>query len=431
MLFIIASFTSVRTNVTLSPSPSVSPLAAADAVAPLAGRSPEGLIEEARQRARRRRLRRGGGALIVLVAIGAIGGLLWITNPPFAGTGDVSQVTAVGTARNGLIAYGNADGLFVLRSNGTGLRRLAPCHTGGSKAQCEISQYAWSPDGSRLVFVRGEPRLRGPSRMALLTVGADGSKPRQLASCAVPGADGNDWCGWGYRSTVSWSPDSTRVVFSHGDNLSVADVRTGQVRQLTHCPTARCLDLHPDWSRHGGRIAFARGKAVYTVRPNGSDLRRVDAGPVSNPVWSPDGTRLALDTLGGIATIRTDGSSRMVVTPSGSPATGADMPAWSPDGNRITYLRTPGARGAFRAEVWVMNADGSDPRRLYTGKCCLSGWARPIWSPDGTRIAFSAVAESGGQRTGGMVVVDADGGGVRPIADPTLAADLLAWQPVR
>ena len=57
-------------------------------------------------------------------------------------------------------------------------------------------------------------------------------------------------------------------------------------------------------------------------------------------------------------------------------------PAWSPDGSRIAFT----AESNARHKIWTMNADGSNPTQLTTD----AGFdVSPTWSPDGTRIAFS------------------------------------------
>jgi Tol biopolymer transport system component len=78
------------------------------------------------------------------------------------------------------------------------------------------------------------------------------------------------------------------------------------------------------------------------------------------------------------------------------------FPYWSPDGTRIAYLCCSG----FDASLWVMNADGSDARRLTTGRA-----GSPAWSPDGRRIAYDDHDD------GAIWVVGADGSGARRLAD--------------
>jgi TolB protein len=62
------------------------------------------------------------------------------------------------------------------------------------------------------------------------------------------------------------------------------------------------------------------------------------------------------------------------------------------------------------AEIYVMNADGSDQRRL-TFDPAYDAW--PTWSPDGSQIAFTS--DRGGSP--GIYLMDADGGNVRPVTD--------------
>jgi TolB protein len=60
-------------------------------------------------------------------------------------------------------------------------------------------------------------------------------------------------------------------------------------------------------------------------------------------------------------------------------------PSWSPDGTRIAFRR----ERSGEPEIWIMNADGTQQRRLTDG---LS----PAWSPDGSLVAFAGPSGSSG-----------------------------------
>jgi Tol biopolymer transport system component len=109
-----------------------------------------------------------------------------------------------------------------------------------------------------------------------------------------------------------------------------------------------------------------------------------------------------------IYSVRVDG--RGLVNLSGG--RGSDwLPSVSPDGGRIAFLRNPGPVGA---ELWVMNADGSEQRRL-AGSVSLDSFTRPpSWSPDGRSIAFVGSLTGGAS---GLLVIGADGSGARRLGD--------------
>jgi Tol biopolymer transport system component len=129
-----------------------------------------------------------------------------------------------------------------------------------------------------------------------------------------------------------------------------------------------------------------------------------------------------------------DGSERRRLTEAEPPqndAAGSMSPAWSPDGTRIAFAAQIGTREEDQrlTEIYVMRADGTDPRRLTTNEA-LDG--SPTWSPDGKRIAFTRISEPGtASARSGIVVMDADGGSEVQITQAGLPSfDLSpAWSP--
>ena len=142
-----------------------------------------------------------------------------------------------------------------------------------------------------------------------------------------------------------------------------------------------------------GRIAFqadtGSGNQIYTVRPDGSDLRQIThvSGDAVRPDWSPDGRRLVfeLDTPDSqsLAMMNADGSGLVdLITAPNSFFQGVADPAFTPDGTRIVFEGFDGSEDA----IWSVKLDGSDRRHITSGPCC--GVTDPNVSPDGQTISF-------------------------------------------
>jgi Tol biopolymer transport system component len=117
--------------------------------------------------------------------------------------------------------------------------------------------------------------------------------------------------------------------------------------------------------------------------------------------------RIAFDNFDDVWTINVDGTGLTRLTDSPEPEFD---PSWSPDGAQIAFR----SERSGESEIWVMNADGAQQRRLATG---LS----PAWSPDGSLIAF---ADAGGS----ISVIRPDGTGLRALPH-TEGGEYPSWSP--
>jgi Tol biopolymer transport system component len=257
-----------------------------------------------------------------------------------------------------------------------------------------------------LIGVRGEPidasSLRGRIAFSsgtedVYSINADGSGLERLTKSQSLEFD------------PTWSPDGQRIAYRHqtGDDsttdIYVMDADGSHPRNLT--TSDRFGDWGPDWSADGTWIAWntASGGFVFDlglIHPDGSGRRVIEAGVyVEYPAWSPDGRRIAFMSPATsdpyeIFVMNADGTHVRRLTRS----PGADgWPAWSPDGRQIVFSSerddcayspaeeclTSGDIGPWHT-LYVMNADGTDQRRLTR---TFGQFA--VWSPDGRYILFA------------------------------------------
>lgn len=379
----------------------------------------EALIEEARQRTRRRRRRYVATLLVVLVALV---GLLRLSHGRVHGVstagGSVRPLATARLPKNGKIAFVQDGFLKVSNPDGFGSRVLAGVRVKAGPAgpcawPCEIGAPAWSPSGKQLAFLRGDggsgpgcvSNCRHPD-LSLFAIGSKGLGERRLAPCGNP-------CGSYPIGSFYWSPNGRKIVLP-SVGLTLVDTRTGSIRRLS------ATGENPSWSPDGSRIAYTFAGSLFVVPVAGvGHGRRLAASDDTAPSWSPNGQTLVFGASDAIYTIGADGSGlrRLLAGPI---ASGPGVPAWSPNGKRILYFSTPGTPAHYTPEVWSMSPTGADRERLYRGSCCVGTWTRPIWSPDGAKVAFAWNADA--------IVMNADGSHQRTLA--RFASD-LAWQPVR
>ncbi len=186
------------------------------------------------------------------------------------------------------------------------------------------------------------------------------------------------------------------------------EYRIGQTQQVTR---ARGMELDPAISPDGSMVAYVagpQGQMQLYVRQLGGERDILPTEGVSGhhrwPKWSPDGSRIAFQTLGSSGwSIHVVPSLGGIPTPLVRPDSaggarfssgrltsgqGANSPTWSPDGSAIAY----GVDGS----LYTRSLAGGEATKLVDYSTISTdfpaGIHSPSWSPDGSRIAYVAGA---------------------------------------
>jgi hypothetical protein len=252
------------------------------------------------------------------------------------------------------------------------------------------SQPAWSPDGSRIAFIRNFSTETG-RRNHLMVMNADGRSPKDL-----------DPNGAAIDADPTWSPDGTRIAFARG-TLDVTPRST-----TTHSPIPPATPATSQLFVLSVPMADSDPVPPAVSLLSGNDVDR-------QPAWSPDGTRIAFTRENGASSqifiFTLKGGSGSNPAPILTGGTSTSQPAWSPDGTRLAFTRI-NANGW--GEIWLMDADDGAQQQNLSGGKGDHGYNddSPVWSLDGTRIAFDSNRVA---TTFGVFVMDAHGGPARDL----------------
>jgi len=343
------------------------------------------------------------------------------------------------------------DGLYVVRADGTDLRKVRPEGYGGSAS--------WSPDGKRIAFDCAIPRSQA------CTARADGSGLRRLTnrgqhpkwsprgnklaltqddvSVVLVRPNGSvirtlkatteaDWSPSGRllvaehqivdrsrlyatdpagRSVArltqgrdadtapAWSPSGRRIALRRRSGrqctLAVLDVGSRRVRRIVPRTVDRFCWDRPDWSFDGKRIVFASASDLWSVASRGGRPRRLTRTPgrETGPRFAPDHRSIGFVTRSGIWLLRPNGSRSLLVR-------GGSLFAWSHDGRTLAY---GSYNGLTEQDDLYLRTGDAPPRRLHEG---IDGG--PTWSPDDRLLAF-VHPDKDPHGTSSLLVVDLAG----------------------
>jgi len=268
------------------------------------------------------------------------------------------------------------------------------------------TQPRWSPDGRQIAFV--STRADKPQ---LFVISPFGGEAEQLTESK------------GGVTGFQWAPDGRRIAY-----VARRDLTPDEERREKEKDDAIVVDQNHKLSR------------LWVVDVETRAARELAAGDyqVSDPQWSPDGTRLAFVANptpkaddGSVSDVWVvDASPALTVHRDSAPADsvaaaprarklveneGPDQsPRWSPDGRQIAFLMRRGEAGRLGLlRLAVVPATGGAPRLVAPAFDYAA--TSPVWSGDGTTLYFTAPVRTGAQ----LFAADVARGRVRQLSRVT------------
>lgn len=224
-----------------------------------------------------------------------------------------------------------------------------------------------SPDGKKLAFL-----AKGPTGADIHVMNVDGSNRRRLTNFNA------DFALTGSLGSPRWSPDGRKLIFARKESddatpgIYTVSPKNGQIEQIPVEVNADLI-LDPDYSSDGSTIVFvARTPGgwegdVRTAGASGGQATLLGGCGEFNcnrPTWSPDGSRIFVETNGGTIYVygRAPGVSSGMLTSNGVQPSGFGL-AFSPDGTRFVFQDFTN----FAENVVIHDVTGGNPQSIGGG----------------------------------------------------------------
>jgi Tol biopolymer transport system component len=324
---------------------------------------------------------------------------------PYLVKGEIGRTRLLSLSNDGRLLFASASGaerIYSVALDATTRQPAAPPvqltrdGTGGTSP-------VWSPDGRRIAYVSRADPAREP---VLRVLSADGGDDREVVR--VHGT---------FNDPLAWALDNEHVYVMErnpdtGPGIYSISTSTGERKPvLLDQKLAGHLSCSPD----GRQLAFVRlveRPQIFLADADGKNVRQLtfdEATSAFYPTWSPDGKQIAFyryvrsgGARMGLVILTLDGGALTEVV-GGSRGSSEVFnfwePSWSPDGTHIVWAapgptnRPWGLPGAGPAPVlWLSKVQNGKAElfRVGLGASETVSCFSPSWSPDGTKMLFSA-----------------------------------------
>ena len=260
----------------------------------------------------------------------------------------------------------------------------------------------WSPDGTRLAFLRPK---EGGSQLHLIRL--DGGEAEAVTSLRQ-----------GSIADFQWFPDGESILLTLRLDPEVNDPREETPREEGTQPDIEVI-RHAVYKADGTGYLDDRRSHLWRLGIHTGELERVTVGDSlwndRNAHLSPDGRRVAFDRDASgeeydgsynrdLFTVGVRGTDPVAIP---QPEGRAEAPLWSPDGTRLAYRYTP--ERYARSHIYLTDLSDTEPLVL-TLEVDL-GPSGLTWHPDGSHLLFTADRQ--GARP--LLRLEAQGSGYRTI----------------
>ncbi|MFA6033177.1 MAG: Tol-Pal system beta propeller repeat protein TolB [Myxococcota bacterium] len=264
--------------------------------------------------------------------------------------------------------------------------------------------------GTKLVFVRKQSGAE-----TINMVDMDGSNERVLVS------NGS------INLLPSWSPDGQTILYTsfinHNPDLYEYNIKARLSKVVSNHPGLNIgANVSPDGSQIALTLSRDDNSEVYLISRDGKIIKRLteDWGIDSSVTWSPDGKRLAfVSTRSGnphIYIMNTDGTDQKRLTFKGNYN---QTPKWSPRGDRIAFTARD-ERNVF--DLFLVDPATGEITRLTQDQ---GNNEEPSWSPNGRHLVFTSTRSGSSQ----IYIMNADGSNQRRITSGKGECATPAWGP--
>jgi Tol biopolymer transport system component len=264
---------------------------------------------------------------------------------------------------------------------------------------------------TKIVFASDKDDPRGE----LYTMNADGSRVTRLTTNTARDA------------APVFSRDGTKIVFtSNRDGNNEIYIMNADGTRQTNLTSSADNDFTPSFSPDGSKIVFSSARGgqlgnIYSMNADGTGQKPLTADTTLStaPVWSPDGTKIVYVSNNHLFVMNADGSNPKALTTSANGGSNT-APAWSPDSAKLAFTSTRGGKEA----IYVMSADGSNQTKIVgSGFGEYASW----WSPDGVKIAFDSLRDTNYE----IYTANADGSNQTRLTNSPFRDETPAWSGFR